>query len=55
MTPFFGPLCIGAVCKITHLGEGNVKVVSQREHVNRVLKEVVTLQENNFKDENYEI
>lgn len=45
---------IGAVCKITHLGEGNVKVVSQSEHVNKVLKELVTLEENDFKDENYE-
>ena len=43
---------IGAVYKI--LGEGNVKVVSQSEHVNKVLKEVVTLEENDFKDENYE-
>ena len=41
---------IGTVCKITHLGEGNMKV----EHVNKVLKEVVTLEENDFKDENYE-
>ncbi len=38
---------IGAVCKITDLGEGNVKVVSQSEHVNN-------LEENDFKDENYE-
>ena len=38
---------IGAVCKNTHLGEGNVKVVSQSEHVNN-------LEENDFKDENYE-
>ena len=45
---------IGTVCKITHLGEGNVKVVAQSEHVNKVLKEVVTLEENDFKDENYE-
>ena len=45
---------IGTVCKITHLGEGNVKVVSQSEHVNKVLKEEVTLEENDFKDENYE-
>ena len=41
---------IGTVCKITHLGEGNMKV----EHVNKVLKEVVTLEENDFKDENYD-
>ena len=45
---------IGAVRKITHLGEGNVKVVSQSEHVNKVLKEGVALEEKDIKDENYE-
>ena len=45
---------IGTVCKITHLGEGNVKFVSHGKHVNKVLKEVVTLEENDFNDENYE-
>jgi hypothetical protein len=44
---------IGTVCKITHLGEGNVKVVAQSEHMIKVLKEVVTLEENDFKDDNY--
>ena len=38
-----------------NLGEGNVKVVAQSEHVNKVLKEVVTLEENDLKDENYEL
>ncbi len=45
---------IGTLCNITNLGEGNVKVVSQSEHVNKVLKEVVNLKENYFKDDNYE-
>ncbi len=37
---------IEAVCKITHLDEGNVEVVSQSKHVNKVLKVLVTIEEN---------